>query len=44
LRLGLKGPSEVKGHPWLKNISWKDLYEHKLVAPYIPNVIDRAKV
>lgn len=37
-RLGLNGPSEVKNHPWLKGISWDDLCEHKLIAPYIPKV------
>ncbi len=38
LRLGLNGPAEVKQHPWLKNFVWCDLYDHKMVAPYIPNV------
>ncbi len=37
-RLGANGQNEVKGHPWLKNFPWTQLYEHKLVAPFKPNV------
>jgi len=35
-RLGLRGASEVKEHPWLKDYNWKDLYEKKIKAPFIP--------
>ena len=35
-RLGLRGAREVKEHIWFKNFPWKDLYNRKLIAPYIP--------
>lgn len=38
MRLGAGGPEEVKKHPWFKNISWEDLSNRKLRAPYLPNV------
>jgi hypothetical protein len=38
-RLGLRGATELKEHAWLKYYNWKDLYEKKNEAPYIPKVI-----
>ena len=36
-RLGYKGGiNEIKKHPWLKDINWKDLYNGKINAPFIP--------
>ena len=35
-RLGYKGVAEVKGHPWLKYYPWKDLYDKKIEAPFLP--------
>ena len=35
-RLGLRGPMEVKEHSWFKNFDWKELYLHRLKAPFIP--------
>jgi len=35
-RLGKNGPLEVKQHPWFKDFPWKDLWDKKLVAPFIP--------
>ena len=35
-RLGLRSSIEVKEHPWIKKYNWKDLYEKKLEAPFIP--------
>ena len=35
-RLGLHGAREVKEHVWFKNFPWKDLYNRKLISPYIP--------
>ena len=35
-RLGLRGPTEVKEHPWFKNYDWKNLYLGKLVSPFKP--------
>ena len=36
-RLGYRGGiSEVKKHPWLKDINWKDLYNGKVNSPFIP--------
>ena len=39
-RLGILGSSEIKEHPWLKNFKWKDLYDRKLISPYIPKGTD----
>ena len=39
-RLGLKGAAEVKDHPWLKYYPWKELYDKKLDAPFIPKIGD----
>ena len=36
-RLGTHGASEVKNHIWFKNYNWNDLYNKKLIAPYIPS-------
>ena len=36
-RLGLRGALEVKENAWLKYYPWKDLYEKKVVAPFIPS-------
>lgn len=36
--MGLNGPDEVKKHPWFKDISWQDLDQRKIKAPYIPSV------
>ena len=35
-RLGLRGPTEVKEHPWFKAFPWKELYLGKINAPFIP--------
>jgi len=39
-RLGLKGPTEVKEHPWLKDFDWTTLYKKKMKAPFLPKVGD----
>lgn len=36
-RLGIQGAESVKNHPWLRYFVWKDLYEKKLMAPYLPD-------
>ena len=36
-RLGAHGISEVKNHIWFKNYNWNDLYNKKLIAPFIPS-------
>ncbi len=36
-RLGYKGGiNELKKHPWLKNIDWKELYNGRVTSPFIP--------
>ena len=35
-RLGLRGPTEVKEHPWFKDYDWKNLYLGNLKAPFLP--------
>ena len=36
-RLGYSGGiNEIKKHPWFKDINWKELYNFKLKAPFIP--------
>jgi serum/glucocorticoid-regulated kinase 2 len=37
LRLGKKGASEVKTHPWFKSISWKKARSRKMIPPFRPN-------
>eukprot|EP00831_Metopus_contortus_P013133 TRINITY_DN15308_c0_g1_i1.p1 TRINITY_DN15308_c0_g1~~TRINITY_DN15308_c0_g1_i1.p1 ORF type:complete len:196 (+),score=38.63 TRINITY_DN15308_c0_g1_i1:111-698(+) len=37
-RLGVKGPEEVKSHPWLKDVSWKELAQKKLTPRFIPDI------
>ena len=36
-RLGAHGISEVKNHLWFKNYNWNDLYNKKIIAPFIPS-------
>ena len=36
-RLGAYGINEVKNHIWFKNYNWNDLYNKKLIAPFIPS-------
>jgi serum/glucocorticoid-regulated kinase 2 len=36
-RLGAHGITEVKNHIWFKNYNWNDLYNKKLIAPFIPS-------
>ena len=36
-RLGSNGASEIKKHPFFKNIEWEKI--GKLKAPFIPDVI-----
>ena len=35
-RLGVNGAKDVKKHMWFKNYPWNDLYNHKLISPFIP--------
>ena len=35
-RLGYKGISELKNHPWLRNFNWKLTYLKQEEAPFIP--------
>ncbi|KAK6932043.1 Protein kinase domain [Dillenia turbinata] len=37
-RLGTKGASEIKAHPWFKGIQWEKLYQ--MEAAFIPEVND----
>ena len=39
-KLGLRGPTEIKEHPWFKGYNWKNLYLGKLKAPFIPKKRD----
>jgi hypothetical protein len=39
-RLGYNGMNEIKEHPWLKYYPWKDLYDKKLEAPFMPKSLD----
>ena len=38
--MGVKGPQEVKNHPWLKDFDFEALKEKRLRAPYIPQNSD----
>jgi len=34
-RLGaVKGASEIKNHPWFKNVNWKDVFDRKVEPPF----------
>ena len=35
-RLGVNGAIDVKKHIWFKNYPWNDLYNNKLISPFIP--------
>ena len=35
-RLGINGAIDVKKHIWFKNYPWNDLYNNKLISPFIP--------
>ena len=35
-RLGYKGIHEIKHHKWFADLNWKDLYNMKIEAPFIP--------
>jgi serine/threonine protein kinase len=37
-RLGYNSIEEIKNHPFLENINWKDIYLHKIKSPFIPEV------
>jgi len=39
-RLGLRGPTEVKEHPWIRDFDWKNLYLGNLKAPFLPKKAD----
>jgi hypothetical protein len=39
-RLGLRGATEVKEHPWLKYYPWKEIYDKTLDSPFIPKTGD----
>lgn len=39
-RLGLRGITEAKEHPWFKNYPWKELYEKKIESPFFPKATD----
>ncbi len=35
-RLGLRSAGEVKEHPWIKKYKWNDLYNKKIMPPFVP--------
>ncbi|MCQ2820719.1 MAG: protein kinase [archaeon] len=39
-RLGLRGAIEIKEHSWFKYYQWKELYQGKVKAPFIPKAAD----
>ena len=38
LRLGSNGALRIKYHPWFSNVNWDDIYEKKIIAPFIPKL------
>lgn len=38
-RLGIRGAAEIKEHPWFQSYPWKELYQKKIKAGYIPKVL-----
>ena len=41
-RLGYAGISEIKNHPWLKNISWTKLNKKEIMPSFIPGVVSES--
>ncbi|KAI4282709.1 MAG: hypothetical protein L6R38_002756 [Xanthoria sp. 2 TBL-2021] len=39
-RLGAKGPSEIKAHPFFNSIDWRKLLQRKYDPTFKPNVVD----
>ena len=39
-RLGNKGFSEIRSHPWLNDFPWNDLNERSLSSPFLPKAQD----
>ena len=42
-RLGAKGPSEIKNHPFFHSIDWRKLLERKYDPSFKPNVVCKIK-
>ena len=40
-RLGAKGPSEIKAHPFFNSIDWRKLLQRKYEPTFKPNVVGR---
>ena len=40
-RLGAKGPSEIKAHPFFNSIDWRKLLQRKYDPTFKPNVVSR---
>lgn len=40
-RLGAKGPSEIKAHPFFNSIDWRKLLQRKYDPTFKPNVVGR---
>lgn len=38
-RLGAKGPSEIKAHPFFNSIDWRKLLQRKYDPTFKPNVV-----
>jgi serine/threonine protein kinase len=36
-RLGNNGPEEIKAHPWLQGVDWKEILSKSVVPPFVPN-------
>lgn len=43
-RLGFRGIEEIKQHPWLNNIYWKELANKKLKSPFIAPLSDNIDI
>lgn len=41
-RIGLShgGVRAIRSHPWFSDISWHTMYKKKVVAPYLPSLVD----
>lgn len=37
-RLGFRGASEIKSHPFFSSINWRRLEAGKIEAPFVPDV------
>ena len=36
----VKSVSEIKNHPWLRDVDWNDVLEKNIKPPFIPSIYE----